>query len=239
MKKSRKPITKSKTSAVNQMLKGKVEHYFTCPIYIFELPEFLPIVNKVSEENLATQPKVDTLNEIYPVRMTNNYFADPRLEKFCSAIGQTSWQILYDQGYDVTNRYVNFVEMWTQEHFKYSLMEQHVHGYGAQLNGFYFLQVPLNSSRILFYDPRPGKVQINLPERNMYDATYASNIINFQPVQGSLIITNSTLPHSFSRNASDKPIKFVHMTMSVSENIVNNNMETPNTAKNLQPVEII
>ena len=232
MKKSKKTPTKNKTSDISPTLNVKVEHYFACPIYTFQLPEFLPIVNKVSEENLGT--KTTAVDEIYPVRMTDNYFNDPRLDKFCATVGRTSWQILYDQGYDIENRYLNFIEMWTQEHFKYSLMEQHVHGFGAQLNGFYFLQVPPNSSRILFYDPRPAKVQINLPERNMNNATYASNIINFEPVSGLLIITNSTLPHSFSRNASDKPIKFVHMTMSVSDVIVNNNMPS-----NHQPAEVI
>jgi hypothetical protein len=91
-------------------------------------------------------------------------------------------------------------------------MEQHVHG-GSQLVGFYFLETPEDSSRALFHDPRPGKVQNFLPESTPSEATLASNIINFEPKPGLLIITNAWLPHSFGRHASDEPLKFVHFSL--------------------------
>jgi hypothetical protein len=67
----------------------------------------------------------------------------------------------------------------------------------------------------MFHDPRGGKVQINLPEAEMTNATPASNIINFAPEPGMMIISNAWLPHSFGRHGSDKPLKFVHFNLSV------------------------
>ena len=170
---------------------------------------------EVSEEALADQHKERKLDEIYPVMMTANYFSDSRVAKFSEFIGGTAWNILCEQGYDMQDKVVSFMEMWTQEHYKHSSMEQHTHGYGSQIVGFYFLEVPENSSRVVFYDPRAGKVQIDLPEANMNNATVASKMINFEPKPGLMIFTNAWLAHSFTRHASDKPIKFVHFNLSV------------------------
>jgi hypothetical protein len=45
---------------------------------------------------------------------------------------------------------------------------------GIQLVGFYFLDLPENSSRLVIHDPRPGKVQIDLPEYDEKNVTFAS-----------------------------------------------------------------
>lgn len=190
------------------------------PVYCFPSivvtafkPEFLEAVNAVSDENLAQQP--DDINEIFPAKMSGDFSQDPRLVDFCTFIGKSAWEILRNQGYDMQNASTFFTEMWTQEHHKHSLMEQHVHGNGAQLVGFYFLETPENCSKALFYDPRPGKVQINLPEADMSEITPASNMIGFEAKPGTMIFANSWLPHGFTRHGSDEPIKFVHFNINV------------------------
>jgi uncharacterized protein (TIGR02466 family) len=110
---------------------------------------------------------------------------------------------------------VQFTEMWTQEHYKHSVMEQHVHGYGSQIVGFYFIETPENCSRVVFHDPRSAKIQIDLPEQDMTMATPASKMINFVPKPGLLVFANAWLAHSFTRHASEQPIKFVHFNVSV------------------------
>jgi hypothetical protein len=106
--------------------------------------------------------------------------------------------------------------MWTQEHHKHSLMEQHVHGYGVQMVGFYFLDTPEESGRAMFYDPKPGKVQLNLPETDPTQATIASNMINFQATPGRLMFTNAWLAHSFTKNGANKPMRFIHFNVGVA-----------------------
>jgi hypothetical protein len=95
-------------------------------------------------------------------------------------------------------------------------MDQHTHP-GILMVGFYFLDVPENSSAITFFDPRPGKVATGPGEANMADITYASNGFHFAPRPGLLIFTNSWLPHAFTRHGSNDPIRFIHFNIGLTE----------------------
>lgn len=193
----------------------QVAYHFPCPIYIIERPDFLEAVNAVSEEALEVQRKERDLNEIYPVYMTGNYFGDLRMAGFSEFVGATAWNILNEQGYAMQDKAVSFTEMWTQEHHKHSAMDAHVHGFGSQIVGFYFLETPEGGSNVVFHDPRAAKVQIDLPEQDVSMATPASKAINFTPKPGMMIFANSWLSHSFTRHAADLPIKFVHFNLTV------------------------
>ena len=193
----------------------QVAYHFPCPIYLIDRPDFLEVVNTVSEEALATAKKEQTLNEIYPVHMTGSYFGDPRMAGFSEFVGATAWNILNEQGYAMQDKMVQFTEMWTQEHYKHSAMDAHVHGFGSQIVGFYFLETPEGGSNVVFHDPRAAKVQIDLPEQDMSMATPASKMINFTPKPGMMIFANSWLSHSFTRHAAELPIKFVHFNLTV------------------------
>jgi len=193
----------------------QVAHHFPCPIYVIERPDFLETVNVVSEDALEAQRKIQTLNEIYPVIMTGNYFDDLRMKEFSEFVGGTAWNILNEQGYNMQDKSVSFTEMWTQEHHKHSAMDAHVHGFGSQIVGFYFLETPEECSKLVFHDPRAGKVQIDLPEQDTNIATPASKAINFTPKPGMMIFANSWLAHSFTRHAAELPIKFVHFNLTV------------------------
>lgn len=207
-----------------------VELHFSTPIYLIEKPEFIEPVNQVSEEYLEKRHKNNKVNKIYPLMMTDNFYGDERLADFTQFIGSTAWNILEGQGYYMQDKNVVFTEMWTQEHFKQSSMEQHSHGYGSQIVGFYFLDVPKNSSRVLFHDPRIGKYFTDLPEQNNEMATIGSKIINFEPKPGLAIFTNAWLAHSFTRHANSKPLKFVHFNLTV---------QMSNTNCNLPEAEVI
>jgi uncharacterized protein (TIGR02466 family) len=225
-KKSKKLI---KSEVLNTQL--QVELQFPSAVYLIERPDFLEIVNTVSEENLEIKRKEQDLDEMYPLHMTSSYYNDPRLLEFTEFVGATSWNILNDQGYDMQDKSISYMEMWTQEHYKHSAMDQHVHGYGSQIVGFYFLEAPENCSKVVFHDPRIAKVQIDLPETDITKATFASKMINFQPKPGLMIFTNSWLAHSFTRHASDLPIKFVHFNLTV--------VSEPNIICNIPSAEVI
>ena len=216
-KKSKQKVCKAAESVAKVVLQTQLQvaYHFPCPIYLIERPDFLEAVNTVSEEALETAKKTQQLNEIYPVHMTNNYFADPRLAGFSEFVGATAWNILNEQGFAMQDKVVSFTEMWTQEHHKHSAMDAHVHGFGSQIVGFYFLETPEDCSRVVFHDPRAAKVQIDLPEQDMNMATPASKMINFTPKPGLMIFANSWLMHSFTRHAAELPIKFVHFNLTV------------------------
>jgi uncharacterized protein (TIGR02466 family) len=216
-KKSKQKVCKAAESVAQVVIQTQLQvaHHFPCPIYIIERPDFLEMVNIVSEEALEVQRKERDLNEIYPVYMTGSYFSDPRMAEFSEFIGSTAWNILNEQGYAMQDKAVQFTEMWTQEHHKHSAMDAHVHGFGSQIVGFYFLETPEDCSRVVFHDPRSAKVQIDLPEQDMIMATPASKMINFTPKPGMMIFSNSWLSHSFTRHAAELPIKFVHFNLTV------------------------
>ena len=229
---SRKSARKTKELVAEVVLNTQLQvaHHFPCPIYLIERPDFLETVSTVSEENLEISRKEQDLNEIYPVYMTNNFYDDPRMAEFTQFVGATAWNILNEQGYAMQDMAVSFTEMWTQEHHKHSAMDAHVHGFGSQIVGFYFLETPDDSSHVVFHDPRSAKVQIDLPERDMNMATPASKAINFTPKPGLMIFANSWLSHSFTRHAADKPIKFVHFNLTVIP-AANNTCDIPPAAE--------
>jgi hypothetical protein len=198
----------------------QVMSYFPSAVYSIVKPEFLSPARKVATEFLMKRKKEQPrMDPIYPLYQTENMFNDPRIAEFCQYVGATAWNILNGQGFAMADKSVFFMELWTQEHYKHSAMDEHTHGYGAQLVGFYFLETPPDCSRIIIHDPRPAKKQINLPEADMGKVTYGSNAINFTPEPGLLFFANSWLPHQFSRHANNtKPIRFIHFTIGVKQN---------------------
>lgn len=214
------------TTPVDSQDRLAVSMHFPTPIYIIDKPEFLETTRKVSKEFIDKRKKEVEFNEIYPVYMSEALNYDPRMLDFANYVGQTGWNILNEQGYAMNNLSTYFTEMWCQEHHKHSLMEQHVHGYGVQLVGFYFLDMPPGSPSVVFHDPRPGKVQLNLFEKSLEEVTIGSNMINFEVKPGTLIFTNAWLAHSFSRSSAIKPMRFIHFNIGVQDiRTINQNPE--------------
>lgn len=197
--------------------------YFASSVYELKKPNFLEYASKVSEDYLIKSRILDQLDKIHPVRMTEHYFNDERLKDFSSYVAQTAWNILQSQGYAMKDSQTFFLEMWTQEHHKSSDMHPHIHGNNAQIVGFYFLNAPKDSSKVVFHDSRLAKVITNLPEENVNNATTASIMVNFTPEAGTLLLTNGYIPHSFTRHQADEPLKFIHMSIGVAP-IQNNNL---------------
>ena len=188
---------------------------FSCPVFMMDKPEFLNTTRKVSKKFIAKRKKETELNPNYPVYMTESINYDSEMLEFSNFVAQASWEILNSQGYAMDLFSTYFTEMWTQEHHQHSAMEKHIHGNGCVISGFYFLDVPKNSSRIIFHEPKDSKTITNLPERNMADGTHASSMINFEPKEGQLVFTNSWLPHSFTKNEAKKPLRFIHFNVAV------------------------
>jgi hypothetical protein len=187
-------------------------HYFASPIYVVKKPEFLEAVRTVSsryEEANREGSKGATL-------MTGTYAHEPELEEFSRYVSQTAWNILESQGYNMDSLVTFFTEMWTQEHSHMSSMETHIHGHGVQISAFYFIDAPKNSCKLVLHDPRHAKVIINLPEKDANKITMGSHQVVFTPDAGTLIFANAWLPHSFTKNMSQEPMRFVHMNLSVA-----------------------
>jgi uncharacterized protein (TIGR02466 family) len=196
-----------------------LDYYFPSSIYTINKPEWLETVNGVGREylNIAkkNKPKHNLLDKLYPVVMTESHQQDERIRDIVLYVAQTGWNILDSQGYAMQNFEVTVDDWWLQDHHMHSANEEHIHPFGAQLTGFYFLECPPDCSRVVIHDSRPAKRQINLPEKNMNDLTLASTSINFEPKPGMLMIAPAWLPHSFSRHGSKKPFRFIHFNLGI------------------------
>lgn len=188
-------------------------HFFSSPIYKINKLEFLDTVKSVSDESVQELKSEIELDELYPVYMSQDLTMDPRMQEFTEYVLTTAWNILNAQGYAMELYNVYPSAMWLQEHHKLSGMEQHVHSEGSQLIAFYFTEVPVDSSKFIIHDPRPGKVQLDLLQKNRVDLNESSKMVVITPEVGDLFFTNAYLPHSFSKNASDSPVKFIHINI--------------------------
>ena len=189
-------------------------HYFTSPIYKFDKPEFLKTTAKVCAEKLAEIKKTKKLDDIYPLYNTDPLHTDERLHDLVNYVLETSWNILNSQGYNMDLYRMELYDFWCQEHHYRSGHERHIHN--SILSGFYFIETPPDGCRLIIHEPRSTKEFAALIERDPSQATYASNMINFVPEPGTIIFTNSWLPHSFTRNLSKKPFRMIHFNVSVS-----------------------
>jgi hypothetical protein len=190
-------------------------NYFATPIYFIEKPDFVSTVLPVFDEYVKNSLEVSPVNELYPSVMTGNMVFDPRLQEFTQYLVGTAWNIMKAQGYDMDNKITYFHSMWGQQYYKYGNMEQHIHNDGVQIVGFYFLECPEKCPRMIVHDPRERKQQNALSEADHSKVTDATSAIVFDGKPGSLFFTNSWLPHSFTRNGSDNPFKFIHFNISV------------------------
>jgi uncharacterized protein (TIGR02466 family) len=180
--------------------------YFVSSVYKDYKPEYLKTVSNIAEEYIDTN--LSKTN-------TKQFYGDYRLNQFTTYVAQTSWDILNSQGFGMNNYQTYFLEMWMQIHHKYSFMAQHVHPLGCQIVGLYFLETPADGCKILFHDPRLGKNQINLPEKDKSMLTFATETVYFEPVPGTILFTNAWLAHSLTPNYNDKETRLVHFNLGV------------------------
>lgn len=190
-------------------------HYFATPIYITHKPEFLEVVKAVATDSLRKVNGDKKPDKIHPVRMSGSMLDDERIAPFAGFVGNTAWNILASQGFAMEGLSTSFTELWCQEHYQTSSMDYHAHPGGSFIVGFYFLDVPEGAPRAVIHDPRPGRVMLSLPEADPTQATLASTMINFNPQPGMMMFAPSWLAHSFGRNASKQPFRFVHFNITV------------------------
>lgn len=200
---------------MNTLIKWNEDKHFHTSVYSASRSEFLSSVKPVFEEYINTARKDKNAEDVYPSIMTTVMNLDPRLEVFSKYIADVSWDVLDSQGYNVDSYYTYIQSMWGQSHPKTSNMEQHTHGENSQLVGFYFIDVPEDSSQVFFYDPRVVKTHAGLSIKKSDTLSSAHDSVYYVPKPGDLYITNSWLAHSFTRNKSVKPFNFLHINIGV------------------------
>lgn len=195
-----------------------MDFHFASNVFRAKRPEFIASTLEVFDEYSNRVKTEQGIFDVLPGTMTHSMVGDERLHNLSNTILDYAWHALNNQGYNMDFFSTFFISLWGQEHQRTSSMEYHLHGENSQISGFYFLEAPERSSNIFFHDPRAVKVYAGLPERDLNQLTVATSMINYAPEPGDLIMTNSWLPHSFSRNRSYLPVKFLHFNIGVIAN---------------------
>lgn len=192
-------------------------HYFATPIYITKQPQFLDVVREVALGSIKKIHGNKKPDKIYPARMSDSMLGDERVAPFAEFIGATAWNVLASQGYAMDGFNMVFTELWCQEHYQTSSMDYHAHPGGNFIVGFYFLDTPEGCPHAVIHDPRPARTMLTLPEATPTEATLASTMVNFKPEPGMMMFAPAWLAHSFGRNVSKAPFRFVHFNLTVQQ----------------------
>ena len=223
-KKTRKKLKKPLCESTNGYPKElNLEHYFSSPIWFANAPKFVDSLNKASDKYIEAaknnlKPELDKRNKTFgnkgdmgSVFHSTSLVGDPDFKELQDYIGATTYNLLDEMGFNLTNYKVFMTEMWVQEFAEkgggYHTL--HTHWYG-HMSGFYFLKASEKTSLPLFEDPRPGNLMNLLPEKDKSKITYASAAINYQAEPGKLIFFPSYLPHQYIVDLGYEPFRFIH-----------------------------
>tara|TARA_R100001530_G_scaffold135319_1_gene112240 strand:+ start:3098 stop:3766 length:669 start_codon:yes stop_codon:yes gene_type:complete len=201
--------------------------YFKSPVWIINMPDFLPHLNKVSNPYIK---KAFTLLKD-PIKKRNKdmkrklgdfglpahsptMLGDPQVKEFAHFCGQQSYSFLEWSGFDLSTQDLHFTELWVQEFSKKGggHHSNHTH-YNQHVSGFYFLKCSPRTSYPIFNDPRPGAVMTKLPEKDDKQLTRANDSVHHRPTPGTMIIFPGYLSHEFAVDLGIDPFRFIHWNM--------------------------
>ena len=104
-----------------------------------------------------------------------------------------------------------FSEMWVQEFSKKGggHHSAHIH-WNQHVSGFYFLKCSDKTSFPIFHDPRTGARCTKLKLKNQKGIWPGTELLNFRPKPGTLIIFPGYLEHEYAVDHGKAPFRFIH-----------------------------
>ena len=203
--------------------KLNLEQYFSSPVWWADETKFIKKLNKASDKYIKDAQKrlkkdIDKRNKEFGdkgdmghVFHSTSLIGDSKFKELQDYIGATSYNLLLEMGFDLTNYQVFITEMWVQEFSKKGGGHHTLHTHwNGHISGFYFLKASEATSMPLFEDPRPGNVMNLLPEKDKSKVTYASSQINYKVHPGRTMFFPSYMPHQYIVDMGYEPFRFIH-----------------------------
>ena len=201
----------------------QLEEYFKCPVWWADEPKFVKKLNKASDKYIKDSQKnlkkqIDERNKKFGdkgdmghVFHSTSLIGDPKFKELQDYVGATSYNLLGEMGFDLTNYQVFTTELWVQEFAKKGGGHHTLHTHwNGHISGFYFLKASERTSMPLFEDPRAGNMMNLLPEKDKTKITHASTQINYQVKPGRMIFFPSYMPHQYITDMGYEPFRFIH-----------------------------
>jgi len=205
---------------------------FSNSILVFQDNSWLDSLNKFSENYIIksrdeNKKRVINNKEFGFSNHSSPLINDENFLDFIKFVSKKSFNFLEEQGYDLSNYSLNVLDLWVQEFAKNGggNHNTHVHS-NSHVSGFYFLKCSNKTSYPIFHDPRPGKLMIQLPEKNKSLITEASESVPLFPSPGTFVFFNSYLGHEFPVDLGVESFRFIHFNIqALPKQIFNNNFK--------------
>jgi uncharacterized protein (TIGR02466 family) len=220
LKQKQRKIKKDQASYPQQL---QLEEYFKCPIWWGDAPEFVKDLNKASDKYIEESKKnlketIDKRNKKFGdkgdmgnVFHSTSLIGDPAFLEIQNYIGATSYNLLGEMGFDLSNFEIFTTELWVQEFAKKGGGHHTLHTHwNGHMSGFYFLKASDKTSMPLFEDPRAGNVMNLLPEKDKTKITYATSQVHYKVQPGRMIFFPSYMPHQYIVDMGYEPFRFIH-----------------------------
>jgi len=212
--------------------------YFSSPVYYIEIPEWVDKTNKICDKYIKNA-KNNNIKEIKEREKkigkkigdhgmshhSTSLIDDPNLKELQDYIGATSWNILDNMGYDLTNYELFWTEFWTQEFGEKGGGHHggHIH-YDNHISGFYFLKCSDKTSMPVFHDPRPAKLMTQLPLKNEAEITLGTHQIHYKPKPGTMIFFPAYMEHQYVVDNGIEPFRFIHFNLQAVRKMITNSI---------------
>jgi uncharacterized protein (TIGR02466 family) len=206
--------------------------FFSSCVYAEENNSWLESLNKLSDpyinEAIENNKKYFINNKDFGfAHHSSDLMNDINFLEFIQFVFKKSYSFLDEQGYDLKDYSLAVRELWVQEFSKEGGGHHSIHAHSnGHMSGFYFLKCSNKTSFPIFHDPRPGKMMIQLPEKDKNKITEASEKITFIPKPGTFVFFNSYLGHEFVVDHGIEPFRFIHFNIqAVPKQLINNNIK--------------
>lgn len=208
---------------------------FLDSVLIFQDNSWLDNLNKFSENYIIklrneNKKRIDNNKEFGFSNHSSSLANDENFLEFTKFICKKSFNFLDEQGYDLSNYFLSVSDLWVQEFAKNGggSHNTHVHS-NSHVSGFYFLKCSNKTSYPIFHDPRPGKLMIQLPQKNKSLVTEACESVPLFPTPGTFVFFNSYIGHEFPVDIGVEPFRFIHFNIQTLPNqLINNNYKKIN-----------
>ena len=189
--------------------------YFPTIIYRDEHPEWVNLISKYTEKYFENK-----LNNSF-IHQTTCIIGDSNLTFFVDYLIQTGKNVLSNQGYAIEKYELYLSGLWGQEIEKDGGTNIHLHK-NSQLCGWFFLEAPEGGSYPIYYDTRMNKPIIELDYKQENEITTATSSVHFNNVlPGTVLLSNSWVPHQLSVNTVKTTTKVVHFIISHKDKLCN------------------
>jgi len=194
-------------------------NFFYTPIYFDEKKDWVDKLNKLSDPYIKeardrNKPNLVNNKDFGIVHHSSYLINDNNFKEFLFYINSNAFDILTNQGFDLTNFSLATTELWVQEFASLGggNHSPHIH-WNGHISGFYFLKCSDKTSFPIFHDPRSGRMMNLLPEKNIDKLSQASSSLNFKPKPGTFVFFNSYLQHEFTVDHGIEPFRFIHFNI--------------------------